>query len=74
MIGRSGRVYDSLEMMEFYFGSPRPASDSEYVTPEVLREGLPYLVEHGMLKISDPNVYVLQTRMLPRRIKLTPSN
>ena len=60
----SARMYDSLDMVEFYFGSPRPASGAEYVSRERLGERLPYLAEHGMLKVSDPNVYVLNTRLL----------
>lgn len=60
----SGRVYNSLDTMEFYFGSPRSASGPEHLKREELREKLPYLAEHGMLKVSDPNVYVLGTRLL----------
>ena len=55
----SERVYDSLEMVEFCFSSPHPASGPEYVKREELREKLPYLAEHGMLKVSDPSVCVL---------------
>ena len=47
--------------MEFCFGS---ASGAEHVTREGLSEKLPYLAEHGMLKVSDPNVYVLGTFFL----------
>lgn len=54
----SGRMYNSLEMVEFYFGSPHSASSAEYVSRGELREKLPYLAEHGMLKVSDPNMYV----------------
>jgi hypothetical protein len=54
----SGRIYNSLEMVEFCFGSPHPASGAEYVSRGELGERLPYLAEHGMLKVSDPNVYV----------------
>lgn len=61
VIRGSGRMYDSLGMIEFYFGSPGPASEPEFVTAEGLRKELPYLVEHGMLKVSDPNLYVLGT-------------
>jgi len=61
----SGRVYDSLEMVEFYFGSPHPASAAEYVSREELGEKLPYLAEHGMLKVSDPNMYVPSIRSFP---------
>jgi hypothetical protein len=57
----SGRVYDLLEMVEFSFGSPHPTSSPEYVKREELREKLPYLAEHGMLKVSDPNAYVPKT-------------
>lgn len=57
----SKRVYDSLETVEFCFGSPRSTSDVDYVSREGLGEKLPSLVEHGMLKVSDPNVYVLNT-------------
>lgn len=60
-ICRTGRTYDSLEMVEFSFGSPRPASSAEYVSREELGEKLPYLAERGMLKVSDPNVYVSDT-------------
>jgi len=52
----SGRVYESLATVEFYFDLPRPASGLQYVKREELREKLPYLAEHGMLKVSDPNV------------------
>ena len=54
----SGRMYNSLEMVEFCFGLPHPASSAEYMNRGELREKLPYLAEHGMLKVSDPNVYV----------------
>jgi len=57
-------MYDSLEMVEFYFGSPRPSSSAEYVSREELGERLPYLAEHGMLKVSDPNLYVLNARLV----------
>lgn len=59
----SRRVYDSLETVELCFASPRPASGAEYVKREELGEMLPYLTEHGMLKISDPNMYVSNTRL-----------
>ena len=59
----SGRMYDSLETMEFCFGSARPGSGAEHVSREGLGEKLPYLAEHGMLKVSDPNVYVLGTQL-----------
>jgi len=52
-------MYDSLETVEFCFGSARPASGVEHVNREGLGEKLPYLAKHGMLKVSDPNVYVL---------------
>ena len=55
----SGRVYDTLATVEFYFSSPPPASGPEHMKREELREKLPYLAGHGMLKVSDPNVYVL---------------
>ena len=58
----SGRVYGSLETVELSIGSPRPGSGPEYVRREELREKLPYLAEHGMLKVSDPNVCVLSAR------------
>ena len=61
----SGRMYNSLETMEFCFGSARPASGVEHVSREGLGEKLPYLAEHGMLKVSDPNVYVLPHCFLP---------
>ena len=54
----SMRIYDSLEAVEFCFGSGRPTSGAEHVSREGLREKLPYLAEHGMLKVSDPNMYV----------------
>ena len=57
----SERMYTSLETVEFCFGSARPASGAEHVSREGLGEKLPYLAEHGMLKVSDPNVYVLDT-------------
>ena len=57
----SKKVYGSLEMVEFYFGSPRPTSGPEYLKREELGEKLPYLMEHGMLKVSDPEMYVLGT-------------
>lgn len=69
----SGRVYDSLAMVEFYFDSPRPASGLRYMKREELREKLPYLAEHGMLKVSDPNVYVSGT-VIPQCIELILSN
>lgn len=59
----SRRVYDSLETMEFCFGLPHPPSGTEYVTPEGLRKELPSLEERGILKVSDPNVYVLGARL-----------
>jgi len=59
----SGKAYDSLGTVEFYFGSPRPASSAEYISREELGEKLPYLAEHGMLKVSDPNVYVSHARL-----------
>ena len=64
----SGKVYDTLEMVEFSFASPHPASGPEYVKREELREKLPYLAEHGMLKVSDPNVYVFETRLFLGRV------
>ena len=57
----SKRVYSSLETVELCFASPR-ASSAEYVRREELGEMLPYLTEHGILKVSDPNAYVLNTR------------
>lgn len=52
----SEQVYNSLETVEFYFGLPRPATSTDYVKREELREKLPHLAERGMLKVSDPNV------------------
>ena len=53
-----GRVYRSLETVEFSFASPHSTSSEEYMSREGLREKLPYLAGHGMLKVSDPNMYV----------------
>lgn len=54
----STRTYGLLETVEFCFSSVRPASGAEYMRIEELGEKLPYLVEHGMLKVSDPKAYV----------------
>ena len=56
------KSYDSLETVEFWFGLPRPGSSAEYMSREELGKKLPYLAEHGMLKVSDPNVYVSDIR------------
>jgi hypothetical protein len=67
----SGKVYSSLETVEFYFSSPHPTSGPGYVKREELREKLPYLAEHGMLKVSDPSVCVFRDSIISLCIKLT---
>lgn len=52
----SRKMYSSLELVEFYFGSPHTASDPNCVKREELGVRLPRLAERGMLKASDPNV------------------
>ena len=61
----SGRMYNSLEMVEFYFGLPHPASSTEYMSRGELGGKLPYLTEHGMLRVSDPNMYVSDIPLFP---------
>lgn len=57
MIATTGPV-NSLETVEFYFGLPHPPPRAGYVSGGELGEKLPYSVKHGMLKVSDPKVYV----------------
>ena len=57
------RVYRSLETMEFSFALPHSTSSEEYMSREGLRERLPYLAGHGMLKVSDPDMYVPDARV-----------
>jgi len=49
---------NSLETVVFYFGLSYPAPGAGHVSGGELREKLPYLAKHGMLKVSDPKVYV----------------
>lgn len=59
----SGRAHESLETVEFSFALPHSTSSAEYMSREGLREKLPYLAKHGILKISDPNMYVADARV-----------
>jgi hypothetical protein len=59
----SGRVYDSLQVVEFYFCSPHPVLGPGYVRRGELRGKLPCLTGLGMVKVSDPNAYVLRAQV-----------
>ena len=49
---------NSLETVEFYLGLPHPAPSAGHLSGGELGKKLPYLAKHGMLKVSDPKVYV----------------
>ena len=57
MVATTGPV-NSLEIIEFYFVLPHPASSVGNVSGGGLGGKLPYITKHGMLKVSDPEVYV----------------
>jgi hypothetical protein len=61
----SERIHDSLKIVEFCFALLRTGSGTEYVKRDSLGEKLPYLAEHGMLKVSDPSMYVSNTSRFP---------